>query len=61
MANEGAERKLTPEQYENGWLLKVGDVVIHRDFEIVRRLPDGNVLVREPSIEAEILPDGSVR
>ncbi len=42
------ERVVTPEQYGQGYLERDGMVVKKRPYELIRRLPDGNYLVRAP-------------
>jgi hypothetical protein len=42
------ERVVTPEQYAQGYFERDGMVVKRRPFELIRRLPDGNYLVRQP-------------
>lgn len=48
-------RVVTPEQYRQGYLEKIGDQVIDRDFTLIRKLPDGNYLVHEPTLSARPL------
>lgn len=42
------ERVVTPEQYGQGYLVRDGMVVKKLQYELIRRLPDGNYLVRAP-------------
>lgn len=42
------ERVVTPEQYGQGYLVRDGMVVKKLRYELIRRLPDGNYLVRAP-------------
>lgn len=55
------KRIVTPAQLSEGWFLKVGCTIVRRGFRVHHRLPDGNYLVYEPTVESEILSDGSVR
>ncbi len=42
------ERIVTAEQYAQGYLERDGLVIKKRPYELIRRLPDGNYLVRAP-------------
>ena len=42
------ERVVTEEQYGQGYLVRDGMVVRKLKYELIRRLPDGNYLVRAP-------------
>jgi hypothetical protein len=46
--NAPDERIVTPEQYGQGYLEREGMVVRKRRYELIRKLPDGNYLVRAP-------------
>ena len=48
-------RVVTPEQYRNGYIVRIGMRVETRRWSLVRKLDDGNYLVRIP-----VLNDGSV-
>jgi hypothetical protein len=42
------ERIVSPEQYADGYLERDGLVFKKRPYELIRKLPDGNYLVRAP-------------
>jgi hypothetical protein len=42
------ETIITPEQRNDGWLIKDGQFIRERRFEIIRRLPNGNFVVVSP-------------
>lgn len=42
------ELVLTQEQYDRGYLDRDGMVVQKRPYDLIRKLPDGNYLVRAP-------------
>ncbi len=47
-------RVVTPKQLEEGWIEFRRDGVpntIHHDFVVIRKLPDGNYVVREPEVQ----------
>ena len=39
---------VTPEQFKDGWIEMRGVTPIHHNFIAVRRLPNGNMVVRAP-------------
>ena len=50
---------VTPEQYKRGWVELVGGGYFVRPYILIRQLPDGNYLVRNPEfqrLEAEREP-----
>jgi hypothetical protein len=42
------ELVVTPEQYAQGYLERDGIVIRKRPYQLIRRLPDGNYVVRAP-------------
>jgi hypothetical protein len=48
---------ITPQQKVSGYLECCGTVVVHRNYEIISKLDDGNYVARNPKIvllEAEL-------
>ena len=46
--DEETLRKLTPEQFQAGYIELVNGVPQHRSWALVRKLEDGNYVVLEP-------------
>lgn len=45
------KRVVTPEQYAEGYVTRRGLLAWQRPYRLIRRLPNGNYLVKEPSVE----------
>jgi hypothetical protein len=55
MTIEHKTRIVTPEQYREGYVEKIGDRLLDQRFKKIRTLPDGNILVKEPELSGRPL------